>query len=193
MVKQYAIIHDTGKEFLITGTTQEGALEIHPNDMYREIDAELADTINEKLKDSRITLKKVTDPNRLVLDDLKITTIGGLLIAQEKAFSRARDEMSNRLDHSVLFDFFEILNLNNLFMHKGYNIIKEQEDTFFEIISGEDEDLKEKLEKYLTAYDRLSKHKSLHEKFCEFEDNIQRSQNEREVDKYLNTFLSLFR
>lgn len=177
----------------MTGVTSKDSLEIHPNEMYREIDEELAQLIQDKLKDSRISIKKVTNPDKLILEDLKITTIGGLLIAQEKAFSRARDEMSNRLDYTIIFDFFELLNLNNLFMHKGYNIIKEQEDTFFEIISGDDEELKEKLEKYLTAYDRLSKHKSLHEKFCEFEDNIARAQNEKEVDKYLNTFLSLFR
>jgi len=189
----YATIHDTGREFLVTGVDVKDSLEIIPNDKYRKVSRELASAITHDLEDSKITIKKISNPLELKADDLKVTKIGGLTISQEKAFSKARKEIDQRMDHSIMFDFFEILNLNNLFLHKGFNILRDQEDSFFEIISGDDEDLKASLEKYLTAYDRLSKHKNWYEKFCQFEDNIARAQDEREVDKYLTTFLTLFR
>jgi len=191
--KHYAIIHDTGKEFLVTGVDIKDELEIVPNNLYRQVTPDLANVITEKLKDSKISIKKITNPDSLCAEDLKITTIGNLIIAQEHAFSRARKEMNGRMDNTILFDFFEILNLNNLFLHKGFNIVRDQEDTFFEIISGDDEDLKNKLETYLTAYDRLSRHKALYDKYAEFQDNIERAQEPRDIDRYLNTFLTLFR
>lgn len=177
----------------MTGVTSKESLEIHPNEMYREVSEDLAEVLKEKLETCKLTMVKVTDDKQLVLEDLKITVVGDLLISQEQAFSKARMELSKRLDFTMIFDFFELLSLNNYFLHKGYNIIADQEDTFFEIISGDNKELKRKLETYLSVYDRLSKHKSLYEKFCDFEDEINRARTKEEVDSQLDIFLTLFR
>lgn len=185
-------IHDIGSSLLITGTDQKEDNENIPADMYKRVSERLFNEIERDLKTHELTLAKDT-PFCVSGFDIKKRVVDVLKIQRADAYSKARSAFSQRLDFSIIFDCFQFIQLNNFFMTKGYNIVSDQEETFFEIISSDDDALKDKLESFLVIQDSFSKHTYIYERFTNFEAKLQGCKTEEEVSKELLSFLALMR
>ena len=147
-------------------------------------------TIEEKLKTNTITVAK-TSRSKITKEDLKMTQLDSILVIKESCFTLCREALRNRLGVELLFDFFDYTNINNGFLSKGFNIIRDQEDTFFDIISSDDDSLKEKLGEYLELYDKISMHRNYFDKYEAAKKAIQKATTKEEAEKERDIFTAI--
>ena len=87
----------------------------------------------------------------------------------------------------MMFDFICI---NNELIDKGYIITDyNREDKYIEILEAEDDELVEKLERYLNARDNITRASFLENKYQKFYIDIKQSQTEEEILKVSSEFM----
>lgn len=190
-MKYVVKIHDIGTDYLITGVDKKQDNETLSFEMYRRVSEEVYNKIKRMLSTHKFTFSKDIISDCISFFNIKTSAIDPLKLRKTEAFSKGRMAFSNRLDFSIIFDFFQMIVLNNFFQSKGYNIVTDQEETFFEIIQSDDDEIKNKLEEYLRIQDEISKHDHWFRKFKHFESSIQKAKTIEEVEDHLSTFLSM--
>lgn len=87
----------------------------------------------------------------------------------------------------MMFDFICI---NNELIDKGYVITDyNREDKYIEILEAEDEDLVEKLERYLNARDTITRASFLENEYQKFYTDIKQAQTEEDILKTSSEFI----
>ena len=184
------MVHDAGQDYKITGTRQQPVNEMVDELLFKYVSLEDFCTIEEKLKTNTITVAK-TSRSKITKDDLKMIQLDSILAIKESCFTLCREALRNRLGVELLFDFFDYTNINNGFLSKGFNIIRDQEDTFFDIISSDDDSLKEKLGEYLELYDKISMHRNYFDKYEAAKKAIQKATTKEEAEKERDIFTAI--
>lgn len=128
------------------------------------------------------------------MSDLTVQNIDSLQIAKTKAYSSAAMQISQRFDNTlVVFDFYQLMVMNNIFIDKGYVVTDQnREQIYLDVLNSGNEAYLTILEKYLEIRDRIESINSFYKKFLIFQHHLKLAETIEEVRNIYDTFLSYF-
>lgn len=128
------------------------------------------------------------------MSDLTVQNIDSLQIAKTKAYSSAAMQISQRFDNTlVVFDFYQLMVMNNIFIDKGYVVTDQnREQIYLDVLNSGNEVYLTILEKYLEIRDRIESINSFYKKFLIFQHHLKLAETIEEVRNIYDTFLSYF-
>ena len=112
-----------------------------------------------------------------------------LNVLRNQKLSDAKYQISHSQALVTGLMMFDFICINNELIDKGYVITDyNREDKYIEILEADDEDLVDKLERYLNARDAITRASFLEQEYQKFYTDIKQSQTEEDILKVSDEF-----
>jgi len=192
MLYDVVYIADIGTHWQVDGVMKSDLTFIHPGRQYMKVSYMAALEIKKELVNGNtVTIAKNLQKSEISLGDFSVNLSEGIDIARNIALSAITSTVDAYLVTLSMMEFFNFINLNNIFIEKGIIITEDnREEKYLEIINKEDPKLIESLEKYLEAKDRISQVYWRYEKVEEFKKELMSLTDEKEIESLKNQTLS---
>lgn len=195
MAKEYFVVLDRGDKIQITGARRfPEKYELRDKDGYMDVSSshykKLFDFVQEKLEKNNVYFPKNYD-GLLTVEDLIVEKLDALSSEKEKKKNEGRKLITSRIHISSVFDAVEFILANNFLMERGYIITNNNRtEKYLEIVETGDEELLEMLEIYLETRDSLYISFSWNRLYKNFERDMERASNLKEVENVWKEFVA---
>lgn len=175
-------VNDMGEYYLVKYVTKHSKTYIEPSSLYVRVNNITSIKIQEELNKGNNILIPKNIETEVFVENLIIQEVDEVENLKNIILSRARNELSTQFMAFSGFIFFEMMTANNILNSHGYYITESnREEKYLEIITSGNEDVIIALEKYLSAYDKISLPYSLYKKIVDLEDMLSQSENIKDV------------
>lgn len=194
MASEYFVIFDKGDNWEITGTmvvpdgyetSNEGVWDVSDN-------KELFDYVKNKLKTYKIQFPKNTD-GKLIKEDLIEIPYDNLTLKQQEKITQGRDLLSTRVSIAEILNSVEYMMLSIFFMDKGIFITdKNRSEKYLDVVETGDEDLIDKLERYLEVRDNNIISFAWIENHRNFENKVNSAISDKQLNEIWKDYVQTF-
>lgn len=192
MLYDVVYLADIGTHWQVEGVAKSDLTYLHPGRQYMSVSHMAALGIKKELAEGNsVAIAKNLVNSEIALGDYTVNLIEGVDKVKNSALCEIDSLADSYLISLSMMEFFNFINLNNIFFEKGIFITDEnREEKYLEVINTEDDKLIGNLEKYLEAKDSITRVYWRYEKVSEFKKELELLTDEAEIENLKNQTIS---
>lgn len=188
------VIQDIGTGYEITNTkVVDDSFEVDTNRFVEATSLDFFEFVKTLLDDSHRVMYHNSVGIPTSASELLIEDLDELTVAKAKARTRAKHILKERLDWTIMFEFYRFQMASNYLVNRGYYITEDnREEKYLEIVATNDENLILILDGYLDAVDKIQPYYNIYRTYYKLKEDVNGAADVATINQFLSDFANVW-